>query len=189
MRHWLAALTVAAGAAGAGPALADPPVTVRLPDAASPRAAVFRLRPLRAISNPMFRIDDPRSPLRSGFGGSMVDLFPFAGGNFHFSGGPRLFGRAGRRRSVEPENLLLLPSFRGGPKLSRRLSPAMLVGYGRTVERGLTFGIDAGLVMGRVLQTPDRLGRLNRERADAESRGMRRGRDNEIARMTALYRF
>lgn len=189
MRHWMAALTVAAGVAGAGPARADPPATVRLPDPGSRAAAAFRLRPLVVPSNPTFRIDDPRSSLRSGYGGSMVDLFPFAGGNFHFSGGPRLFGRAGRPRLIEPENLRLLPSFRGGPKLSRRLSPAMLVGYGHTVERGLTFGVDAGLVMGRVLQTPDRLGRLNRERADAESRGMRRGRDNEIARMTALYRF
>ena len=174
----------------AAPVLAAPPVTVRLPVAAPRAPAELRLFPLADQSNPALRIDDPRSPLRSGFGGAMVDLFPIAGGKFHLSGGPRLFGRAGRRLLVQPESLRLLPAFRGLRSV-RRFSPALLVGYGRTVERGLAFGIDAGLVMGRIVQTPDRLGRLNRARADAGlwRSGSRRERDNELVRMTALYRF
>lgn len=185
MRHWVAALAIAAtGSAGA-----EPLVTVRPPAPAPRPAAEFRLNSLADHTSPALRIDDPASRLRSGYGGSMVDLFPFEGGNFHLSGGPRLFGRAGRPRSVEPENLRLLPGVRGGPRLARRFTPALLVGYGRTVERGLALGIDAGLVMGRIMQMPDRVGRFNRGRLDAVVGRARLERDNALARMTALYRF
>lgn len=185
MRHWVAALAViVAGAAGA-----EPLVTVRPAAPAVRPAAELRLHSLPDHANPALRIDDPRSRLRSGYGGSMVDLFPFEGGNFHLSGGPRLFGRAGRPRSVEPENLRLLPAFRGGPRLARRISPALLAGYGRTVERGLALGVDAGMVMGRIMQAPDRSGRLNRGRLDTPAGRARPERDNMVARATALYRF
>lgn len=185
MRHWVAALAVLI----AGTATAETLVTVRPPVTTVRPAAEFRLSSLPDVSSPALRIDDPRSPLRSGYGGSMVDLFPFEGGNFHLSGGPRLFGRAGRLRSVEPETLRLLPSFRGGPRLSRRFSPALLVGYGRIVERGLALGVDAGMVMGRIMQTPDRIGRFNRGRLDAVVGSARQSRDNALVRATALYRF
>lgn len=182
MRHWLAALAVMA----TGSAAAEPLATVR--PAARP-AVDFRLHSLPDHASPALRIDDPASKLRSGYGGSMVDLFPFEGGNFHLSGGPRLFGRTGRPRSVEPESLQYLPTGRGGPRLSRRFSPALLVGYGRTVERGLALGVDAGLVMGRIMQMPDRLGRFNRRRLETVVGSARQGHDNALLRATALYRF
>lgn len=172
----------------AGPAWADPPATVRSPSP-PPVASDLRLSVLPDRKDPTLRIDDPRSRLRSGYGGSMVDLFPLAGGNLHLSGGPRLFGRAGRRRPTEPENLALLPAFRAGPKLSRRFSPALLVGYGRPVDRGLSLGVDAGLVMGRIHQGPDRLGRLDRQRLEGAGGRSARDQANPLARMTALYRF
>ena len=182
MRHWVAALA----AMMAGPALADPPTTARLN---ARMVADFRLHSLPDHASRELRIDDPASKLRSGYGGSMVDLFPFEGGNFHVSGGPRLFGRTGRPRSVEPQNLQYLPSGRGGPRLARRFSPALLVGYGRTVERGLALGIDAGLVMGRIMQTPDHFGRANRRRLETVVGSARQGHDNALLRATALYRF
>ena len=184
MRHWVAALAVIA----TGSASAEPLVTVR--PVARP-ATDFRLHSLPDHSNPALRIDDPASKLRSGYGGSIVDLFPFAGGNFHFSAGPRLFGRAGRPRKIDPESLLLLPAFRAsGPRMSRRLAPAMLVGYGRTVDRGLAFGIDAGLIKGKITAVPDRVGRLNRSRVSGDlARGRAEPPMNQLIRMTALYRF
>lgn len=185
MRRWMTLVAMIAA-----PALAQTPATVRAPAAPPLAPADLRLPLLLAWSNPALRIDDPRSPLRSGYGGSMVDLFPSAGGNFHLSGGARLFGRAGRRRPIQPESLRLLPAFRG-PRLARRFSPALLVGYGRTVERGLALGVDAGMVIGRIVQTPDRLGRLDRARAETGlwRETSRRERGNGLVRMTALYRF
>ena len=185
MRLWMAALAVW----GAGTAGAEPLATVHPVAHVARPAAAYRLSSLPDHSSPALRIDDPASRLRSGYGGSMVDLFPFEGGAFHISGGPRLFGRAGRPRAIEPENLRLLPTTRGGPRLGRRFSPALLIGYGRTVDRGLALGVDAGLVMGQIMQTPDRLGRLNRRRLDAGPGGNRQSRDNALLRATALYRF
>ena len=174
----------------AGPGLAATPATVQMSAAPAHAAAAFRLPTVIVPENPTFRVDDPRSMLRSGYGGAMVDLFPFEGGRFHFSAGPRLFGRGGRIHALTPENQLLLPAFRG-PRYTRRFSPALLVGYGRPVEAGLSLGVDVGMVMGRIAATPDRIGRLNRARADMaiERGGGRRGGGNQIARVTALYRF
>jgi hypothetical protein len=128
--------------------------------------------------------------LKSGYGGSMVDLFPFEGGKFHVSGGGRLFGRAGRPRASDPESMRYMPSARAGSlRGGRRFTPALLVGYGHTVERGLALGVDAGMVMGRLGATPDRFGRLNRRRLDSvDGRGSPRP-TNGLARVTALYRF
>lgn len=185
MRLWVATLAfLYAGSAGAEPLATVHPV---VPVART--TAPYRLAVLPDHSSPALRIDDPASKLRSGYGGSMVDLFPFEGGAFHISGGARLFGRAGRPHAVEPENLRLLPTGRGGPRLGRRFSPALLIGYGRAVDRGLALGVDAGLVMGQIMQTPDRLGRLNRRRLDATPGSGRQGRDNALLRATALYRF
>lgn len=170
------------------PAGADAPATVRLPVQPARVASELRLLRVADQSNPALRINDPRSPLRSGYGGSMVDLFPVAGGKFHFSAGPRLFGRAGRPRTTEPESLQLLPA-RLGPRLARRFSPALLAGYGRTVDEGLALGVDAGMVMGRIVATPDRIGRVNRQRLDQVVGRGRQERSNALARVTALYRF
>lgn len=165
------------------------PITVA-PPAITP-AGLFRLKPIAAPVDPKLRVNDPASMLRSGYGGALVDVFPFEGGKFHLSGGGRLFGRAGRPRGAgDPESMRYLPAQRGGAlRVGRKFSPTMLVGYGRTVERGLAIGVDAGVTMGRMGATPDRFARLNRRRLDSiDGRGHRPGL-NQLARVTALYRF
>lgn len=195
-----AAAILAMAAAASQPALAADeaapvtPALVRaaasLPPQATSTASPFRFRrALAADSDPTFRVDDPASLLRSGYGGALVDLFPFEGGKFHLSGGSRLFGRAGRPRQIQPESLRFLPSLRsGGPRTPRRFSPTMLVGYGQVVDQGFAVGVDAGLVMGRIGLAPDRLGRLARRLDAGEGHGRRAGM-NQLARVTALYRF
>ena len=172
-----------------GAAFADDPIaTVRLPVQPAP-ANAFRLKTVTAPANPTFRLNGPDSMLRTGYAG-MFDLFPFQGGNFRLSGGSRLFSRTGRWRSVEPASLQHLQPFRAGSlRASRQFRPALLIGYGRTVDQGLSLGIDAGIVKGKIGATPDRMGRLNRQRlSEIGVRGMRPGM-NELIRMTALYRF
>ena len=171
-----------------GAALAEPLVTVQLP-AQPTTASAFRLRTVTVPVDRSFRLNAPDSVLHTGYAG-MFDLFPFEGGAFRISGGPRLFSSTGRWRSVQPESLQYLQPFRyGSLRASRKFRPALLVGYGRTVDQGVSLGVDAGIVNGKIGTTPDRLGRLNRERLDAlGGRAMRQGL-NELVRMTALYRF
>ena len=173
-------------ACGAEPA---PAIGVGAPAAPKP-SGEFRLKRMTAPTDPQLQVDAPQSIVRTGFGGSMMDLFPIAGEKLHISAGGRLFGRAGRPRASDPESMRYLPAFRGGfGRGGRRFSPAMLVGYGRTVDRGLALGVDAGVVMGKVGATPDRLGRLNRRRLESVDGRGRQTPMNEIARVTALYRF
>ena len=189
MRDWVAAPAVmVTGVPAIAIAGASGPV-VRASRAPAPPSD-FRLKPVTVPVDPTLRVDDPRSMLRTGFGGAMVDLFPFEGGKFHVSGGGRLFNRPGQGRVVEGEQLRPLQPFRNGMlRGGRRFSPAMLVGYGHIVDRGLALGIDAGAVMGRLGATPDRFGRLNRRRLESLDGRGRRTSLNEIARVTALYRF
>ena len=174
----------------AGPALAAPTSAVSLP-APPTRTTTYRLPTVVAPAKPTFRVDDPRSMLATGFGNALVDLFPVAGGKFHLGVGPRLFGRPGRPHLGTPESQLLLPAFRvPGMRASRRMTPAMMFGFGKPVDDGLSFGVDAGFMKGKITQGPDRVGRLNASRIDGE---LRRGRSgpamNQLVRMTALYRF
>ncbi len=186
----LAATTLGIVAMG-GPALGAAPTSVQLSPAKPHPAAEFRLKPIAVPANPIFQVDDPRSMLATGYGGAMIDLFPIAGGKLHFSGGPRLFGRAGRPHLLDSEPLRYLPAFRmPGLRASRRMAPAMLVGYGRPVENGLSLGIDAGFVIGKITPMPDRIGRLNASRVAAElDRGQPAMPINQLMRVTALYRF
>ena len=185
-----AGVALAVALAGvSGMASADGPVaTVTLPMQPG-SASAFRLKTVVAPVDPTFRLDAPDSRLRSGYAG-MFDLFPFGGGNFRLSGGSRLFSRVGRFHSVEPESLRYLQPFRAGSlRASRKFRPALLVGYGRTIDQGFSFGIDAGFVKGKIGTSPDRLGRLNRDRLDAMGGRALRGGMNELVRMTGLYRF
>lgn len=187
MRGWATTATVlGAMLPGVATAAEFAPATER-PSSSRP-SGDFRVRTIARDEHPELRVGDPRSPLRRGYGGSMIDLFPFAGGKFHLSAGSKLFGRAGRPRASVVESQRLLPGFRG-PGRGRRFSPAMLVGYGGTVDRGMALGVDAGVVMGRITPGGDRLGHLNREQLPSGVWRGRRDRVNEIARVTALYRF
>lgn len=172
-----------------GVALADEPVTtVHLPTL-PPASQAFRLHVAVAPANPNFRIDGPDSMLHSGYAG-MFDLFPFGGGAFRVSGGPRLWSRTGRFTTEQPESLRYLQPFRAGSlRASRKFRPALLVGYGHTVDQGLSLGVDAGLVKGKITTGPDRLGRLNRSRLEEMGGRALRSGMNPMMRMTALYRF
>lgn len=188
MRSLTLAIAVSA-ATMSGAALADmPTTTVQLP-AQPATAAAFRLKTVNVPVNHNFRLGDPESKLQSGYAG-MFDLFPFQGGALRLSGGSRLWSRTGRWRSAEPESLQYLQPFRAGSlRTSRKFRPALLVGYGRTVDQGFSLGFDAGIVKGKIGSTPDRLGRLNRSRLqEIGGRAMRPGM-NQVMRMTALYRF
>ena len=191
MRQAVAIVAILASAASA---LASPPATVKLP-APTPRSATFRLPTVVAPANRTLHVDDPQSMLATGFGNALVNLFPFAGGKFHVGAGPRLFGRPGRPHLGTPEQQLLLPAFRvPGMRMGRRMTPAMMFGFGKPVDDGLSFGVDAGIMKGKMTQGPDRVGRLNRTRIDGElQRGGRGGagggRMNQLMRLTALYRF
>lgn len=179
----------AASVSVSGAVLADTPAaTVRMPTMPAP-ANTFRLRTVNVPASRVFRLGDPQSRLQAGYAG-MFDLFPFEGGAFRLSGGSRLFSRTGRWRAIEAEPLRYLQAFRAGSlRASRKFRPALLVGYGRTVDQGLSLGIDAGLVKGRVGTSPDRLGRLSRARLqEIGGRAMRPGM-NQVVRATALYRF
>ena len=179
--------TVVASASGVATA-GEPVMSVQLP-APPASAGAFRLKTIVAPVDPTFRLNDPGSRLQPGYAG-MFDLFPFQGGNFRISGGSRLWSRAGRFRTTEPESLRYLQSFRAGSlRASRKFRPALLVGYGRTVDRGFSLGIDAGIVKGKIGASPDRLGRLNRERLESLGGRAMRGGMNQLVRMTALYRF
>lgn len=184
MRVWLAVgLGCSAGAMAAEPAR----VRVISP---APRAPVdYRIAVTPDEGDPALKVDDPRSMLRTGYGGALIDVFPWATGKFHLSAGGRLYRGNARVAAGAPESLRALPQFRAGPRLSRRVSPTLLVGYGHAVEHGLALGVDAGVVMGKVVQTPDRVGRLNRARIDAGLNGGQANRANGLARVTALYRF
>ena len=184
MRRWAATVTMLGamlpGVATAADPASQPSAPPRIP-------AEFRVPTITRDAHPELRIDDPRSPLRRGFGGSMIDL-AIGGSNFHLSAGGKLFGRAGRPRASVVESQRLLPAYRGAGR-SRRFSPAMLIGYGGVVQPGLALGVDAGVVMGRITPGADRLSYLNREQLPTGAWRGRRDRINQIGRVTALYRF
>ena len=186
-------VAIACGCAVAAPAFAGEPVAVSLPTEQTHRGSEFRLPTVIAPADPTFKLDDPQSKLATGYGGSLINLFPFAGGKFHFSAGPRLFGAPGRPGLLAPESLQYLPAFRGsGMRMSRRMAPAMMIGYGKPLLQGFSLGVDGGVIDGKIVQGPDRVGHFNRSRVDAQLAGGGRGAPsafNPLARLTALYRF
>lgn len=184
MRVWLAAVLGCTGSA-----MAAEPTRVRVTPP-TPRAPIeYRIAVAPDEGNPALKVDDPRSMLRTGYGGALIDVFPWSAGKFHLSAGGRLYRGNGRVAAGAPESLRAMPPLRAGPRISRRVSPTLLVGYGKAVEHGLALGVDAGVVMGKVVQTPDRVGRLNRSRIDAGLTQGQADHANGLARVTALYRF
>lgn len=149
-----------------------------------PMPGDFRLHTI-ALS-PGTQVDDPGSRLRTGFGNAMVDLFPFGDGLFHLSAGTRLYGRARRPHLSDPDRDRLLSGPRWmGPRFQRKSIPVAMMGIGHTVEHGLAFGLDTGVVFGELLSAPYRFGQSQRARM-----GMARGSGiNQLTRATMLFRF
>lgn len=182
--------------AGAALAALLVPAAARAADGAAPggkRTAApgdYRLHAALPATPRTPVVDGPEGRLRTGFGGSMVGLYPLRNSGFHLSAGGRLFGRPGAPRTGEPETDRLLAMPRGtglgGRGGRRRPSPAMLVGVDRTVGQGLALGIDGGAALGRLYSSPGRLGRLL---SGHRGGGGAPGRLNEIGRVTMLYRF
>lgn len=182
MRVAIAAAVMAAGLLAQSASAADRAWTVTSMTAV-PVGADLRLRVLTVQSaDPAVDVNNETSRLRKGFGGSMIDYFPFGGDGFHLSGGGRMISRPA---SLFRDPLLYAPRG-GGFRSSRRLTPAVMMGYSRQVDRGLTMGVEAGMMMGHLdssyysIVRPSRLGRLSS--GDG-------GATNQVARMTMAFRF
>ena len=179
----VAAAVIGAGLLAQGASAADRAWTMMSPTIV-PVGTDLRLRVLTVQSaDPAVNIDNEASRLRKGFGGSMIDYFPFGIDGFHLSSGSRM-----NSRLISPfhDNLLLYAPRGGGLRSSRRLTPAMTMGYSRQLQHGLTMGVEGGMVMGHLdsayysaLRAP-RSNRLGDGGAHAS---------NPVARMTVAYSF
>ena len=153
------------------------------PLAAMPVGADLRLHVL-AIEAAPASVDT--SSLRKGFGGSMIDYFPLGNDGFHISAGTRMTSRNAYINSSQDERLsqLLFSSSRFGRRFSGRATPAMTVGWSKEVEKGLTFGLEAGAMKGHL----DRgyYGAMHPMRYRLGGGGRP---TNELARMTVAFRF
>ncbi len=150
---------------------------------AVPVGTDLRLRLLSVQSaDPAVDVNNEASRLRKGFGGSMIDYFPFGSDGFHLSSGGRMMSRLS---SPFHDQLLYAPRG-GGIRSSRRLTPAMMMGYSRQLQHGLTMGVEGGIVMGHLdnnyysVIRPARSNRLNEGG---------RSNENPVARMTVAYSF
>ena len=167
---WLVPTAALAGGGGADRRRAPAPTDFRLHASAA------------ATAKPAPLVDAPGGQLRTGFGNSQVELYPFANSGFHLSAGGRLYGRTGRPRT-DNEQARLLAGPRGpGLRSGRRSSPAALVGIAREVGDGLAVGVDGGAALGRIDNAPGRLRLTGRESGGD-------GRVNEVGRVTMRYRF
>lgn len=183
MRELIAtAIMVATGLAAQSASAADRAWSMT-PMTAVPVGADLRLRVLSVQSTgSSVDINDQASRLRKGFGGSMIDYFPLGLDGFHISSGGRMMSRLS---SPFHDQLLYAPRG-GGIRSSRRLTPAMTMGYSRQLQHGLTMGVEGGVVMGHLdnnyysVVRPGRSNRLN----DGG-----RGNSNPVARMTVAYSF
>jgi hypothetical protein len=94
-----------------------------------------------------------RGKLKLGNYGAMADVYPFGGG-FRVSGGARYAENRLRIRampggSVTVGNTLYTPAQIGtldGDITTRKFEPLVTIGYGGTVAKGLSLGIDAGVM-------------------------------------------
>lgn len=156
MRIWIGTWTGLAAAAIASPAIAGDSVpigAIRLVQPVSiPVSPEFRLRVVVPPSDANWRMQGAEALTHGGGGGALVDFYPFDN-RFHLSAGGRLFSRDAAR-STDPASLQLLPASRV-PGVRRRFTPAMLMGYSHENARGLSLGLDAGMMMGQSNPSPD----------------------------------
>ena len=183
MRKWIgAAAVIGAGLLAQSANAADKAWTLTSMTAV-PVGADLRLRVLTVQSaDPAVNIDNEASRLRKGFGGSMIDYFPFGIDGFHLSSGGRMTNRLS---SPFHDQLRYAP--RGvGLRSSRRLTPAMTMGYSRRLEHGLTMGVEGGMAMGHL--DSNYYSALRPVRSYRLGEGGR-STNNPVARMTLAYNF
>ncbi len=183
MRIWIgAAAVIGAGLLAQSASAADKAWTMISPTVV-PVGTDLRLRVLTVQSaDPAMNIDNEASRLRKGFGGSMIDYFPFGIDGFYLSSG----GRMTSRLSSPFHDQLLYAPRSGGLRSSRHLTPAMTMGYSRQVQHGLTMGVEGGMVMGHL--DSNYYSALRAPRSNRLGEGGR-NTSNPVARMTVAYSF
>ena len=188
MRIWVRTTAAVLTGLIANPALAANKAWPSAAITGVPVGADLRLRVLTVQSaDPAVNVNDETSRLRKGFGGSMIDYFPFGADGFHISGGGRMVTRARPVPGDNPTAQLLYAPRQTGLRPSRRLTPAMTMGYSKQMEHGLTLGVEGGVLMGHLdssycsVARPSRSGRLN-----ADDGG---GAVNQIGRVTVAMHF
>ena len=137
----------------AAPGLAAPMGTAPLVEARFVTAGDNRFTTTTKLVSTQFASDV--TALRHRFASSMMEFYPIANSGFHFSSGMHMFNTTNFLREADKltNNLLWSPSLRGSGGVRtgfKRQTPAMTVGYTRTVAQKLAVGLEAGTLMGRV---------------------------------------
>ncbi len=164
----------------------------------SPAAqADYRLHPLVATlpAQPSLPLDSQTARLRRGFGGAMADFYPLGIDGFHVSGGSRFYSRGPARAGVvdarglvDMRYVTLLYSPRSMlARASRRMTPALTLGYTKLIQGGMSLGIEGGAMLGKFDTLAGSLARPPRLRGDGLSDGA--NRLSQVARMTFGYHF
>lgn len=106
--------------------------------------------------------DDPfnrlKGALRHRFGSAMMDLYPADTSGFHLSFGTRFFKKQYIQRDQQEatHGLLYVPRLprgaNGGIRGFRRATPAATFGYTDMVRPNVMIGLEAGTLLGRVVQ-------------------------------------
>ncbi|MDH7971687.1 hypothetical protein QH494_05785 [Sphingomonas sp. AR_OL41] len=126
-----------------------------------------------------------RQRLRS----SMMEFYP-SGDGFHVAAGVRMFERQNFFNDAQRVTHGLLYNPRGTNAESiragfRSYTPAMTMGYTRTVSEGLTLGLEGGALLGRAASAMPRSFRL----AATGSNGGDHGGINPVANMVVGFHF
>ena len=196
MRYVFGSMVTAAMMAAAPAHAADAPLLPLSLAAANiavapeaPAAADFGVHELTATQSaaPRISLDDEASRLRRGYGASMVSFFPLGSDGFHIGAGTRFWSRGTMRPSVEPAYARLLYAPRQMLlRATRRMTPALTMGYSRIVSTGLTLGVEGGAMLGKFDSLAGALVRPPRLRGDINDGA---GRLNQVARATMGWHF
>ncbi len=159
--------------------------------------ADYRLHPLIATlpAQPGSMLDSQTARLRRGFGGAMADFYPLGIDGFHVSGGSRFYSHGPARAGVvDPRGLVdmryvtLLYSPRAMlARASRRMAPALTLGYTKLIQGGMSLGVEGGAMLGKFDTLAGSLAHAPRLRGDSLSDGA--SRLSQVARMTFGYHF
>ena len=188
MRGTVGAALVILAALGATPAAAADKGWTTSSVLGVPVGADLRLRVLTVQSGgSAVDVNDAGSRLRKGFGGSMIDYYPFAADGFFVAAGGRMTTRMTAPPKDGPAARLLNAPRPSGYRSSRHLTPALTMGYSKQIDRGLTMGVEGGVLMGHFdssyysVVRPSARGRIG----TVDDRGTA----NQVARMTVAYHF
>lgn len=123
------------------------------PESATRISDNFRIRlDSGLVTSPAKSDGGQASRLRKRFSSSMIDYYPMGDG-FHVSLGGRLDNRTkGQRNGALANGLLYAPKAtrgRNGSSGFKRFSPAMTAGFGETIGKNMTIGLEGGALIAR----------------------------------------